>query len=222
MLSGVARLIANHRSSAASKARQKSGSFPPPALPGLIGRTTLSDSRLARRACHDVGVATSDRNGSPPITRTTFPTCRAHYPGGSERVHTSVASPFHAAFPDRRAGRHPHHHFRGLLRLHSRYGPLGRSTAQGGLCHEVSRRPVTRPPRSLATRSTDNSLGGIFLHWCSAPSGRTFRSWLQAADRLAAIYVGFTPSIGNVGQESPAIRISGSMRLDPLFVIPSA
>ena len=175
---GVARLIANHRSSAPSKARQKSGSFPPPALPGLTGRTTLSDSRPARRARHDVRVATSDRNGSPPITRTTFPTCRAHYPGGSERVHASVASPFHAAFPDRQAGRHPHHHFRGLLRLHSRYGPPGRSTAQGGLCPEAPRRTVTRPPRSLATRSTDNSLGGIFLHWCSAPSGRTVCFWL--------------------------------------------
>ena len=90
MLCGVARLIANQRSSASSKACQKSGSFPPPALLGLTGRTTLSDSRPARRACHDVGVATSDRNGSPPITRTTFPTCRAHYPGGSEWVHASV------------------------------------------------------------------------------------------------------------------------------------
>ena len=139
---------------------------PTPARPAVLATT--------------FGVATSGRNGSPPITRTTFPTCRAHYPGGSERVPMSVASPFHAAFPDRQAGRHPHHHFRGLLRLHSRYGPLDRSTARGGLCHEASRRPVTRPPRSLATRSTDNSLGGIFLHWCSAPSGRTFRSWLDS------------------------------------------
>ena len=44
-------------------------------------------------------------------------------------------------------------------------GPLDRSTAQGGLCHEASRRPVTQPPRSSATRSTDNSLDGTFLHW---------------------------------------------------------
>ena len=78
------RLIANHQSSAPSKACQKSGSFPPPALPGLIGRTTLSDSRPARRARHGVGGATSGWNGPPPITRTTFPTCRAQYPGGSE------------------------------------------------------------------------------------------------------------------------------------------
>jgi hypothetical protein len=34
-------------------------------------------------ACRDVEAATLARDGSPPITRTTFPTCRAHYPGGS-------------------------------------------------------------------------------------------------------------------------------------------
>src|SRR5712691_5675617 len=31
----------------------------------------------------DVEAATLAPNGSPPITRTTFPTCRAHYPGGA-------------------------------------------------------------------------------------------------------------------------------------------
>ncbi len=36
-------------------------------------------------------------------------------------------------------------------------------------------RPVAGPPRPSATRSTDRSLGGSFLHWCSAPSGRTVR-----------------------------------------------
>src|SRR6266851_2907019 len=34
-------------------------------------------------ACRDVEAATLASDGSPPITRTTFPTCRAHYPGGS-------------------------------------------------------------------------------------------------------------------------------------------
>src|SRR5260370_10282386 len=34
-------------------------------------------------ACRDVEAATLARDGSPPITRITFPTCRAHYPGGS-------------------------------------------------------------------------------------------------------------------------------------------
>jgi len=31
----------------------------------------------------NVEAATLTTDGSPPITRTTFPTCRAHYPGGS-------------------------------------------------------------------------------------------------------------------------------------------
>ena len=56
------------------------------------------------------------------------------------------------AFPVTQAGRRPRLHFRGLLRLHSRYGLPDRSTAQGGLCHEASTRPVTRPSRSSATR----------------------------------------------------------------------
>ena len=34
-------------------------------------------------ACRDVEAATLAPNGSPPITRITCPTCRAHYPGGS-------------------------------------------------------------------------------------------------------------------------------------------
>ena len=68
--------------SPSSKAHQKSGPFAPPALPGLNAPTTLSDSRHGRRL-RDVEAATLALDGSPPITRTTFPTCRAHYPGGS-------------------------------------------------------------------------------------------------------------------------------------------
>jgi hypothetical protein len=68
--------------SPSSKAHQKSGPFAPPALPSLNGHTTPSDSRHGRRL-RDVEAATLALDGSPPITRTTFPTCRAHYPGGS-------------------------------------------------------------------------------------------------------------------------------------------
>jgi hypothetical protein len=85
--------------------------------------------------------------------------------------------PAHAAFPVSQAGRHPHLHFRDLLRLHSRYGPLDCSAAQGGLCHEAPARSVTRPNRSSATGAIDNSPGGILLHWCYAPSGRTGKFW---------------------------------------------
>ena len=101
-------------------------------------------------------------SGPPQITRSTLPTCRAQYPGGPGRVHMSVASPSRAAFPLSQAGRHPRLHFRGLLRLHSNYGPLDRSTAQGGLCHRASIHPVTRTNRLPATRS-NRQLSGWFL-----------------------------------------------------------
>jgi hypothetical protein len=73
--------------------------------------------------------------------------------------------PIRAAFPVLQAGRHPRLYFRGLLRLYSRYGPSDCSAAQGDLCHEASARPVTRPSRSSATGTIDNSPGGTFLHW---------------------------------------------------------
>ena len=67
--------------------------------------------------------------------------------------------PAHAAFPKWQEGRHPHCHFRGLLRLHSRYGPPDRSAAQGDLCREAPARPVTRPSRSPASGPIDNLSG---------------------------------------------------------------
>jgi len=84
--------------------------------------------------------------------------------------------PVRAAFPKLGVGRRPHCYFRGLLRLHSRYGPLDRSTARGGLCHEAPDRPVAQPIRSSASRPIDNCPGGTFLHRCHAPSGRTPKS----------------------------------------------
>jgi hypothetical protein len=44
---------------------------------------TLSDSHQRPPPDRDVEAATLASDGSPPITRTTFPTCCAHYPGGS-------------------------------------------------------------------------------------------------------------------------------------------
>src|SRR3954451_5287878 len=81
--------------------------------------------------------------------------------------------PVCTAFPETQAGRRPRLHFRGLLRLHSRYGLSDCSIARGDLCHEASARWVAPPNRSSATSATDISLGGTFLHWQTAPSGRT-------------------------------------------------
>jgi hypothetical protein len=101
--SGVSRLIANHPTSPSSKARQKSGPFAPPALPGFDAPTTPSDSR--RRPPPDVTLRLVPRlRRVSLVARTTMRTCRAHYPGGSKRVHVSVAPPFHAAFPETLGG----------------------------------------------------------------------------------------------------------------------
>ena len=112
-------------------------------------------------ACRDAEAATLANNGPPPITRTTFPTCRAHYPGGSSGAHVDCF-PARAAFPKWQEGRHPHCHFRGLLRLHSRYGPPDRSAAQ--------RRPLSRgsspagyPTEPLVSYRINRQLSGWIL-----------------------------------------------------------
>ena len=115
-------------------------------------------------ATSDGEAATSDRTGLPRyphhLSGVPCPTTPADRTGASVDFF-----PIRAAFPVLQAGRHPHLYFRGLLRLHSRYGPSDCSTAQGGLRHEASIQPVTRPNRSSATRAIDNSLDGSFLHW---------------------------------------------------------
>lgn len=119
----------------------------------------FSDFRQVRRACHGVGIPHPDHDGSPPITRTTIPTCRAHYPGGPKWVRTSVASPPARAFPEQQSGRRPQVPFRGLLRLHACYGPLDRSAAQ--------RRPLSRgfdldgyPTRPLVSYQINRQFSG--------------------------------------------------------------
>ena len=118
-----------------------------------------------------VEAATLARHGAPPLARSPVATCRAHYPGGPVQVRVSAASLVRAAFPDIWAGRRPRLPFRGLLRLHSRYGPSVRSTARGGLCHGASIRPVTHSHRPSATGPTDHCPGGTFTHEVIAPFG---------------------------------------------------
>jgi len=81
----------------------------------------------------------------------------------------SVPSLSCAAFPVIRAGRHPRLHFRGLLELHTRYGLPGCSPTKSGLGYEASTRPdgskSFQQGRSSATMSTDDYMGGSFLHW---------------------------------------------------------
>ena len=53
------------RSSLSSKAYQKSGTFPPPELPGLASTTSLSDSRRRRHPMSAFEVATLAATGLP-------------------------------------------------------------------------------------------------------------------------------------------------------------
>src|ERR1039457_7410539 len=110
---------------------------------------TLSDFRTGHPPIENVGGPTSTSAGYPPITQTTFLTCRAHYPGGSYRC-VSVFFPVRAAFPNYLVGRHPRRHFRGLLKLHSRYGLQDCSPAYGGL---LSRgfSPASYPTKPLGS-----------------------------------------------------------------------
>src|SRR5207248_6762016 len=57
--------------------------FPPPALPGLIGRMALSDSQPGRRPFWRRSGRDSRPDPSLPHSlQIAFPPCRAHYPGG--------------------------------------------------------------------------------------------------------------------------------------------
>jgi hypothetical protein len=69
-----------------------------------------------------------------------------------------------SAFPKWQEDRHPHCHYRGLRRLHSRYGPPDCSATQGDLCHEAPVQPVTRPSRSSASGPIDNYPGEFLPH----------------------------------------------------------
>ena len=83
MIVGVCRLIANHLQPHHLRKRTRSQG---PLLHRRYPASTLirpCPTPAVATACRDAEAATLANNGSPPITRTTFPTCRAHYPGGS-------------------------------------------------------------------------------------------------------------------------------------------
>ena len=81
-----------------SPAHQKQGSFPPPTLPGIYGRTTLSDFRTGQHPIDDVGGATSTSAGSPEITKITFSCMPCSVPRWIEQVLVGFF-PIRAAFP---------------------------------------------------------------------------------------------------------------------------
>jgi len=160
--SGVCRLSPITMPSPSSEAHQKSGSFPPPALPGLSSTMTLSDTRRSRRPATTSRPLPSPTVGLPQLPGSPFRHAVPTTPMDQNRCFCRLLPHPTRAFPGTSAGRRPSLHFRGLLRLHSCYGLPDCSTAQGGFCHEASTRPVARPCRSSATRAY-RQLSGWFL-----------------------------------------------------------
>ena len=105
-------------------------------------------------AFRNVEDATLATDGSPPITRTTFPTCRAHYPGGSSGCACRLLPTLVGAFPKWQEGRHPHCHFRGLHRLHS---VTARRIAQPPKVTFVTRLQPSQLPSQTARQLPDLS-----------------------------------------------------------------
>src|SRR5262245_62062327 len=108
------------------------------------------------------------------------------------------------------AHRHPHCHFRGLLRLYACYGPSDRSATQGDLCHEAPALPVAQPSRSSASglstiiqvepSSTDDSrLRGALpaSDSCTTTSSVAIRSPRRRGRGASVAHRGRAPSLSS-------------------------
>src|SRR5580692_8558514 len=158
MIVGVCRLIANHlhlaffesipevRVLSSTGITRLQRSYDPVRLPPV----PPPEATLRPLPSHQTGLP---RLPEPPFRRA-VPTTPADRAGA-----LVDCFPAHAAFPKWQEGRHPHCHFRGLLRLHSRYGPPDRSAAH--------RRPLSRgsnpcgyPHKPLVSYRINRQLSG--------------------------------------------------------------
>ena len=117
-----------------------------------------------------VEAATLAQHGPPPLTRSPVSSAVPITPVDRPRCVVGCF-PRSCCLPRTPAGRRPQLPFRGLLRLHSRYGPSIRSPAQGDVCRRASILPVARPHRLPATGPTDHCPGGTCTHKVIAPFG---------------------------------------------------
>jgi hypothetical protein len=151
-----------------------SGPFPPPALPGLDGRTGLS-ATPGRPAWPSRVAGRSHALPPPGASRVSWGlrvrACHRHYPGGtagSDRSWDGLSQPFPSgpatsAFPAKRPGRLPRRSFRGLLDVHSRYGLPARRATIIARCLEGSGGFVTSTAAPIATGRSD-PVAGWELH----------------------------------------------------------
>jgi hypothetical protein len=89
----------------------------------------------------------------------------------------SFVIPATAAFPVIQAGRLPHHPFRGLLSVHSRYGLHARQVAYATLFTRSFDSFVTSTAVPIATGWNDQLPGGNHTHWRSTPFHGALNCW---------------------------------------------
>src|SRR4051812_32203083 len=136
-----------------------SGPSPPPACPALVRDPVRPppEATTARVGCcnRDLRPGWASLDDPHPPSNGLCPMLWQIGQG-----HGSIAS-LSARPSGQETDRPLHRLFRGLLDLHSRSGPLDRTTAPspapGSLCSAASTRPVVLPGRSSASGSIDNA-----------------------------------------------------------------
>ena len=159
--SDLIRRFQTHRQSplrSSSKAPLKQGAFAPPALPGLNALTPLSDSRFQPTPSKTPSRPNLAGSGSPLITRSSLPTCRAQYPDGPHGC-ACRCLPHGCGLPHHRGGS------ASVLNL-SRPAQASLALQPAGSLSRP-RRPLSRgsnpgsyPPRPLASYRTHRHLSG--------------------------------------------------------------
>ncbi len=127
-----------------------------------------------------VGIPCSTDTGSPSLTRSAFPACRAPYPGGPSRCSCRLL-PGSCCLPRFQGGS-------ASTTSLSRPAQASLALRPAGLLAHLTVDFVTRlrpaqlpgPGRSLATMFIDNYMGGSFPHWQTAPVRRTRKFWVRA------------------------------------------
>ena len=139
---------------------------------------TLSSFRAGHHPIDDVEGATFTTPGSPAITQFTVLTCRAHYPGGSNRC-TCRCLPRPCCLP-RLSGESASATLLSRPAQASLHVAACQIAARltADICPEAPVQPVTRPNRSVATMLIDNYMDGSSLHWRTAPLRRTDNLWI--------------------------------------------
>ena len=129
-ITGFGRLVVNHRMSHLSLLWLGQGPFPPPELLGFLGSTYPSAIHIRQRWSSRIrcwfGLSRPPHGcGLPLLHIIHIPSVPPSLPRWNHRVRFSLASPTTSAFLVIMASRLPHLRFRGLLDVHSRYGPHG-------------------------------------------------------------------------------------------------